>query len=111
MKQERRKYSRGKSGYQIVLVSQDYQMNSGCIQNMSEGGVFVVMDSTEGFSKGMLVDAKIIGRDWDVYLPDLAMQVVRVEEDGVALRFVDPLHSDHILFGDCYSMLTDAVGL
>lgn len=57
-------------------------------RDISEGGVFVVLDPDQTPPVGSRVTGQIQGLMEEA--PVVAMEVVRVEPEGVGLRFIDP---------------------
>lgn len=88
---ERRTYPREKAPYLAVLTHEDLGKVVGRIVNMSNGGIFLEVDSKLGFYQSQLLKAKIIGEGWDPSMPSLAMRVVRLEDKGIVLQFDEPL--------------------
>jgi hypothetical protein len=95
---ERRRSQRTKSNDRISLITQNYQFGYGGIENMSDDGVFVLMDNADVLSIGMLVDVKIVELNDQPDLPGLAMEVIRIEGNFVALRYFDQLYCLDTLF-------------
>ncbi len=85
---ERRRNARfSPPAYRIRLRSHNFGMVIGQVANMSVGGVFVNGIPSSDFQLGMLLEAEIIGKDWDRDLPPLTMRVCRIESRGIALQF------------------------
>lgn len=57
-------------------------------RDISDGGVFVVLDSQQIPAIGSIVTGQVQGLPGEA--PILKMEVVRVEPTGVGLRFIDP---------------------
>jgi len=87
--EERRHHPRFIPAYHILLWNHHFGRLSGKVRNMSESGVFVDQITASDFYTGMLLEAEIIGANWDNSLPSLTMQVVRVDDGGIALEFVE----------------------
>lgn len=94
---ERRFYPREKAPYLVVLSHEELGKVVGRIVNMSNGGIFLEVDSSLGFYRSQLLKAKIIGEGWDPSMPSLAMRVVRLEAKGLVLQFDEPLANDKLL--------------
>lgn len=88
--EENRKYPRVRTGYQVRLTHRQYGYWVGSVANMSEGGIFVAELRPSEFTLGLEIDATILGEGWDKGLPALRMKVIRIEEKGIALAFVEP---------------------
>jgi len=90
---QRRRHKRVRANYRIHLdlpgEGGSPKRWSGTITNMSEGGVFVTLSPLPLFSLQMELDAQIVGPGWDKHMPPLGMRVVRIEEKGVALSFIE----------------------
>ncbi len=56
-------------------------------KNLSDGGLFIIVEPTEMPPIGEVVLGQVQGAAQD--LPVLQMEIVRVEENGLGLRFVD----------------------
>lgn len=89
----RRRHKRVRANYRIHLDLPGHGGSpkrwSGTITNMSEGGVFAVISPLPLFTLEMELDVQIVGPGWDKHMPPLSMRVVRVEEEGVALSFIE----------------------
>ena len=109
MNNDRRKYPRLKTDNRIKLVTEDFQISFGYVQDMSIGGLYISMESTDRFAKNTLVDASIIGISWDPHLPDLLMEITRVDKGGIALRYAAPNESYHAFSENHHSALMSAV--
>lgn len=57
-------------------------------RDISDGGVFVILDPKDIPAVGTIVTGQVQGLMDEA--PVLAMEVVRIESEGVGLRFVDP---------------------
>jgi hypothetical protein len=57
-------------------------------RDISDGGVFVIIDPKDIPAVGTIVTGQVQGLMDEA--PVLAMEVVRIESEGVGLRFVDP---------------------
>ena len=90
---ERRQHSRHTPSYTIKLSHPTLGTVAGTVNNMSESGVFITTNSATGFSLQEWIEASITGTGWDQTLPSLTMEVVRVEPNGLALKFVE-YHTD-----------------
>lgn len=84
---DRRNHRRVQTHYRIRLRHPRFGMLVGCVENMSEGGVFVSRIPRADFRLDMEVEAQIIGECWDLELPPLTMRVVRIGRTGVAMVF------------------------
>jgi hypothetical protein len=62
---------------------------TGEILDMSSSGVSLMLDEEINFFVMMELDARIHGEGWDTSMPALPVQVVRVQQREVALRFLD----------------------
>jgi len=87
--EEKRKYRRVRTCYQVRLSHPCRGSWLGLVANMSEGGVFVSDIDPNEFSIGMELEAMVFGKGWDKAMPSLAMRVIRVEEGGIALMFLE----------------------
>ncbi len=77
------------------------------IRDISSSGVSLELDTDMNYFVTMDLDVKFHGEGWDDSMPRLPVQVVRVEEREVALRFLDnpedywtPPEDDDILLPD-----------
>lgn len=59
------------------------------IQDMSTGGVSLTLDEEMNFIVMMELDVRIHGEGWDETMPALPVQVVRVQQREIAVRFLD----------------------
>lgn len=59
------------------------------IQDMSVSGVLLKLDEELSFFVMMELDIRIHGEGWDNTMPALPVQVVRVNNQEIALRFLD----------------------
>lgn len=59
------------------------------IQDMSISGVLLKLDEDLNFFVMMELDIRIHGEGWDNTMPALPVQVVRVDKQEIALRFLD----------------------
>lgn len=59
------------------------------IQDMSVSGVLLRLDEELSFFVMMELDIRIYGEGWDNTMPALPVQVVRVNKQEAALRFLD----------------------
>jgi len=59
------------------------------IQDMSVSGIALELDEELNFFVMMELDIRIHGEGWDNSMPALPVQVVRVKEREIALRFLD----------------------
>lgn len=57
-------------------------------RDISDGGVFVILDPQQVPAIGTVVTGQVQGLMGDA--PELKMEVVRVEPTGVGLRFLEP---------------------
>jgi len=73
------------------------------IQDMSVSGVMLKLDEELNFFVMMELDIRIHGRGWDSSMPALPVQVVRVKEREIALRFLDSVE-------DAWSPPEDDIG-
>lgn len=62
---------------------------TGNVQDMSLGGLSVKLDENLGFFAMMELDARIHGAGWDDSIPALTVQVLRVDDRDIGLRYVD----------------------
>lgn len=87
--EEQRKYRRVRTCYQVRL-SHPYRGSwLGIVANMSEGGVCVTDVDPNEFSIGLELEAMVFGKGWDKAMPTLAMKVIRIEDQGIALMFLE----------------------
>lgn len=56
-------------------------------ENISESGLFILVEPTEMPSEGERVQGQILNDATD--LPEVTMEIVRVAENGLGLRFVE----------------------
>lgn len=87
--EEKRKYSRVRTCYQVRLSHPCRGSWLGLVANMSEGGIFVSDVDPNEFFIGMELEAMVFGKGWDKAMPTLAMQVIRIEDRGIALLFLE----------------------
>lgn len=59
------------------------------ITDMSVSGVLLKLDADLNFFVMMELDIRIHGEGWDSTMPSLPVQVVRVKDQEIALRFLD----------------------
>ncbi len=59
------------------------------IEDMSVGGVSIKLDEQVDFFVMMELDVRIHGDGWDEAMPALPVQVVRVDNRNIALKFLD----------------------
>jgi hypothetical protein len=62
---------------------------TGDIQEMSTSGFSLTLDEQMNFRVMMELEVCIHGQGWDESLPTLPVQVVRIEDREIALRFLD----------------------
>ena len=62
---------------------------TGDIQDMSISGLSITLYEDMNFFVMMELDVRVHGDGWDNTMPSLPVQVVRVDEREVALRFLD----------------------
>ena len=62
---------------------------TGTIQDMSNGGVSMVLDGEMNLFVMMELDVRIHGEGWDETMPSLPVQVIRIQKREVAFRFLD----------------------
>ena len=86
---DRRQHPRHTPGYTIKLSHPILGAVAGTVNNMSESGVFITTNAATYFSLQEWIEASITGADWDKALPSLTMEVVRIESNGLALKFVE----------------------
>jgi hypothetical protein len=65
---------------------------------MSDDGIFVLMESADILSIGMLVDVKILELNDQLELLGLAIEVIRREGNCAAFRYFDHLYCLDTLF-------------
>lgn len=56
-------------------------------RDISHGGVFLVLDELEMLASGTVIDGQI--QDDHMERPVVKMEVVRLESEGVGLKFID----------------------
>ena len=62
---------------------------TGVVQDMSISGVALKLDEDMKFFVMMELDVRLHGEGWDDSMPSLPVQVVRVRQREIALRFLD----------------------
>ncbi len=88
---ERRIQTRVQVDHSVDLFHPSFGRVSGEVINMSIGGIFLMLESPIDCVTFQQVDAKIRGEGWDESMPAVAMEVIRLEGSGIALRFVEPI--------------------
>lgn len=82
----KRKYTRHAVAVNIKISHVDLGVKTVKTRDISDGGVFVLIDPVEALIPGCIVEGQV--QDMAGDLPVLMMEVVRVEEMGLGLRYV-----------------------
>jgi len=93
---ERRKYKHVPVDYWISMTHPLLGVVTGNVRDMSLGGLSVKLDENLGFFAMMELDARIHGAGWDDSIPSLTVQVMRVNDKEIGLRYVDKRPKDYI---------------
>lgn len=86
---ERRQHKRVDVNYWASLKHPLLGIMTGRVRDLSLSGVSITLDEDVCFFVMMELDVRIHGDGWDETMPALPVQVVRVNQREVALRFVD----------------------
>jgi hypothetical protein len=86
---ERRQHKRVEVNFWASLKHPLLGTATGEIREMSISGLSLTLDEEMGFFIMMELDVRIHGEGWDDSMPSLPVQVVRVNQREVALRFLD----------------------
>lgn len=81
------------------------------IQEMSLSGFSLTLDHEMNFFVMMELDVSIHGKGWDESMPQLPVQVVRVQGREIALRFLDSSEyfSTHVVEDEHQLPYTDSI--
>jgi hypothetical protein len=85
--ENKRKHPRHPVTVDIKIAHPDFGEKTVKTRNISDGGLFIVIEPTEMPAVGEVVKGQVQGAAVD--LPILDMEIVRVEEDGLGLKFVE----------------------
>ncbi len=88
---EKRKHPRHSACYLVVLTHPTLGKKMGKVKDMSDGGVYLELESSAGLYPKCRLSAQIMGENWDSTMPALDMEVTRILDRGVALTFTESL--------------------
>ena len=86
---ERRQHRRVEVDFWASLKHPLLGTVTGDIQDMSVSGLSLTLDEEMNFFVMMELDVRIHGEGWDDSMPSLPVQVVRVQNREIAIRFLD----------------------
>jgi hypothetical protein len=86
---ERREHRRVEVNYWASLKHPLLGTMTGSVRDLSLSGLAIKLDEDVNFFVMMELDVHIHGDGWDDTMPALIVQVVRVNQREVALRFID----------------------
>jgi hypothetical protein len=86
---DKRNSLRKKSQLKVLISHPGQGRVVGRIRDMSDRGVFLDVYQSVLFECGQIVGARIIGDSGIDMNPMLSMEIVRVELNGIALKFVE----------------------
>ena len=82
-----RKHARHPLKVDVKISHPDIGVKIVKTENVSESGLFILVEPTEMPSEGERVKGQILKDDAE--LPEVTMEIVRVAENGLGLRFVE----------------------
>jgi hypothetical protein len=85
---ERRRHKRIPVQFWISLSHPLLGVVTGQVHEMSHGGLSLTLDEEVSLFTMMELDARIHGEGWDDSMPALPVQVVRVKNREVAMKFL-----------------------
>ena len=86
---ERRQHRRVEVDFWASLEHPLLGTVTGDIQDMSVSGLSLTLDEEMNFFVMMELDVRIHGEGWDDSMPTLTVQVVRVQNCEIAIRFLN----------------------
>jgi hypothetical protein len=86
---ERRQHKRVNVDFWASLTHPLLGVVTGAVQDMSNGGVSMMLDGEMNLFIMMELDVRIHGEGWDETMPSLPVQVTRIQQREVGLRFLD----------------------
>ena len=94
---DRRRHKRVPVEFWVSLTHPLLGMVTGSVRDMSIGGMSVHLDENVGFFSMMELNARMHGSGWDESLPPFAVQVMRVNDKEIGLRFLNKAAADIVL--------------
>ena len=86
---ERRQHRRVDVDFWASLTHPRLGVVTGAIQDMSNDGISMVIDGEVKLFVMMELDVRIHGEGWDETMPSLPVQVIRIQQKEIGLRFLD----------------------
>lgn len=86
---DNRKHFRTEANLKLNITHPSFGTITATTRDISNGGVFVVLDGRRKLPIGSIVEAQVL--DSPMGAPVLRMRVVRHEGEGLGLEFMDPV--------------------
>lgn len=86
---KRRAHERKSASLPITIVDMPHLDNKLVTKDISDSGVFIIMNRSECPPVGRMLALRISGETWGEKKSTVAARVVRVTDEGIGLQFVD----------------------